>query len=84
MNGTIIVVTTNSVKNFLTTIILSGQDALFQAQRMVMQAVYRPLQDQITKHQEYQEAQLLSHLISAGKQKLQLKVHQLAVRLSSR
>ncbi|MPC33332.1 Conserved oligomeric Golgi complex subunit 7 [Portunus trituberculatus] len=42
-----------------------GQDALYQAQRMVTQAVYRPLQDQITKHQEYQEAQLLSHLISA-------------------
>lgn len=41
------------------------QDALYQAQRMVTQAVYRPLQDQITKHQEYQEAQLLSHLISA-------------------
>ncbi|KAK8402668.1 hypothetical protein O3P69_000783 [Scylla paramamosain] len=42
-----------------------GQDALYQAQRMVTQAVYRPLQEQITKHQEYQEAQLLSHLISA-------------------
>lgn len=48
---------------------------------MVTQAVYRPLQDQITKHQEYQEAQLLSHLISAGKEKL---VHQVDVKLRNK
>ena len=60
---------------FTMLIIPSGQDALYQAQRMVTQAVYRPLQDQITKHQEYQEAQLLSHLISAGKEKCLLKIY---------
>lgn len=41
------------------------QEALYQAQRMVTQAVYKPLEEQITRHQEYHEAQLLSHLISA-------------------
>ncbi|KAK8754311.1 hypothetical protein OTU49_015547 [Cherax quadricarinatus] len=42
-----------------------GDQAYFQAQRIAVQAVYSPLQDQIGKYQEYEEALLLSHLISA-------------------
>lgn len=45
----------------------ADQEALYQAQRMVTQAIFKPLEEQITRYQEYQEAQLLSHLISAGK-----------------
>ncbi|KAK7066855.1 Golgi transport complex subunit 7 [Halocaridina rubra] len=42
-----------------------GQDVFIQSQHIVTQAVYNPLQDQVSKYQEYEEALLLSHLISA-------------------
>ncbi|KAG7170047.1 Conserved oligomeric Golgi complex subunit 7-like [Homarus americanus] len=42
-----------------------GQETYFQSQRIVVQAVYSPLQDQVMKYQEYEEALMLSHLISA-------------------
>lgn len=52
---------------------------------MVTQAVYKPLGDQIIKHQEYQEAQLLSHLISAGSDhSLQRNVGWLVVRFGGK
>lgn len=35
-----------------------------------MKGVYGPLQEQVAKYQEYEEALLLSHLISAGNYKL--------------
>ncbi|XP_047486009.1 conserved oligomeric Golgi complex subunit 7-like [Penaeus chinensis] len=43
----------------------SGQELLYQSQRAVVQAIYSPLQEQVLKYQEYEEALLLSHLISA-------------------
>ncbi|XP_037793470.1 LOW QUALITY PROTEIN: conserved oligomeric Golgi complex subunit 7-like [Penaeus monodon] len=42
-----------------------GQELLYQSQRAVLQAIYSPLQEQVLKYQEYEEALLLSHLISA-------------------
>ncbi|ROT76415.1 putative conserved oligomeric Golgi complex subunit 7 [Penaeus vannamei] len=42
-----------------------GQEVLYQSQRAVVQAIYSPLQEQVLKYQEYEEALLLSHLISA-------------------
>ncbi|XP_071513541.1 conserved oligomeric Golgi complex subunit 7 [Panulirus ornatus] len=41
------------------------QEAFFQSQQIVVQAVYSPLQEQVAKYQEYEEALMLSHLISA-------------------
>ncbi|XP_064095450.1 conserved oligomeric Golgi complex subunit 7-like [Macrobrachium nipponense] len=43
----------------------AGQVEFSQSQRIVTQAVYSPLQEQVAKYQEYEEALLLSHLISA-------------------
>lgn len=45
---------------------ITEDDALYESERMVVAAVLKPLQEQVAKLQEYEEAQLLSHLISAG------------------
>ncbi|KAK4312456.1 hypothetical protein Pmani_016142 [Petrolisthes manimaculis] len=44
---------------------MSNEDALYESERMVVSGVLKPLQEQVAKLQEYEEAQLLSHLISA-------------------
>lgn len=47
-------------------LMITDDDALYESERLVVAAVLKPLQEQVAKLQEYEEAQLLSHLISAG------------------